>query len=53
MFEKTKKAIAKEFDPVLVDPAPMPGASLVNIAKALKEDLRDIFRKKENNGTVK
>lgn len=48
MLEKTKGAILAEVakSTVCVDPAPLPGESTKNVLKALKEDVKEIVRKK-------
>ena len=62
MFEKTKKALAsKTFIELFritipIDPAPLPDSedsSKTSVRKALKEDLRSLFKKKENRETLK
>lgn len=51
MLEKTKTAMAAELTKFVIhtDPAPMPGAGLANIAKALVDDVKDFTKERNGN----
>ena len=51
MLEKTKTAMAAELikSVIHIDPAPMPGAGLANIAKALVDDVKDFTKERNRN----
>ncbi len=53
MLEKTKAAMTAELSKpvILTDPCPIPGVGLVNIVKALADDIKD-FTKKGNSKKV-